>query len=43
MDVKRVLGRLARAFSGLSPSGLIDPWILWWIALALFLPLLLSG
>jgi hypothetical protein len=35
--------RLARVFSGLSPSGPIDPWILWWIALALFLPLLLSG
>jgi hypothetical protein len=34
--------RLARAFSGLSPSGLIDPWILWWIALALLLPLLLA-
>jgi hypothetical protein len=40
--LRRALGRVARAVSGLPPTGLIDPWILWWIALALLLPLLLA-
>jgi hypothetical protein len=40
--LRRALGRVARAVSGFLPTGLIDPWILWWIALALLLPLLLA-
>jgi hypothetical protein len=40
--LRRILDRMARAVSGLPPTGLIDPWILWWIALALLLPLLLA-
>jgi hypothetical protein len=40
--LRRALGRVARAFSGLPPTGPVDPWILWWIALALLLPLLLA-
>ena len=40
--LRRILDRMARAFSGLPPTGPVDPWILWWIALALLLPLLLA-
>jgi hypothetical protein len=40
--LRRTLGRMARAVSGFPPTGPVDPWILWWIALALLLPLLLA-
>jgi hypothetical protein len=40
--LRRALDRMTKAISGLPPTGLIDPWILWWIALALLLPLLLA-
>jgi hypothetical protein len=40
--LRRALGRMTRAVSGLPPTGPVDPWIVWWIALALLLPLLLA-
>ena len=41
--LKRILSRVVEAVSETLPAGIIDPWILWWIALSLMLPLLLAG
>jgi hypothetical protein len=40
--LRRALGRMTRAVSGFLSTGPVDPWILWWIALAPLLPLLLA-
>jgi hypothetical protein len=37
--LRKIFDKLSRFIEDL-PAGPIDPWILWWIALALLLPLL---
>ena len=41
--LKRILSRVVEAVSETLPAGSIDPWIPWWVALWLPLPLLLAG
>ena len=37
--LRRILSKVAEGL----PAWSIDPWILWWVALSLMLPLLLAG
>jgi len=41
--LRRVLSRVVEAVSETLPAWIIDPWILWWVALSLMLPLLFAG